>query len=316
VTARSDGGARAAVTLQISLAPGDLRHAEHCLPHQLRVFTAQVDEVLCTLDAPPARAARAEPALRALDDLIDRCASRAPQLRAVRVDYGEAAVRAVGDTLFGGGRPPAYDHRGRPIYSYLFGVHAARCDYVFHLDSDMLFGGGGRRWIAEAVDAMRRRPDLLACNPLPGPPTSDGTLRSQRALHERIAASPPAYLFDTLSTRLFLIDRRRYAASLPRVRARVAPPRAALRALVGGRVPYDTLERILSRAMRDAGMKRLDFLGSDGGLWGVHPLERTERFYALLPALIRCVETGDVPDAQRGEYNVVPALLDHAEARA
>jgi hypothetical protein len=94
----------------------------------------------------------------------------------------------------------------------------------------------------------------------------------------------------------------------------MAPPRPALRALVGGRVPYDTLERILSRAMRDAGMKRLDFLGSGGGLWGVHPLERTERFYALLPALIRCVETGDVPDAQRGEYNVVPALFDHAEA--
>jgi hypothetical protein len=39
-----------ATTLQINLAPTDLPHLIHILPHQIRQFGAQVDEILLTLD--------------------------------------------------------------------------------------------------------------------------------------------------------------------------------------------------------------------------------------------------------------------------
>ena len=38
------------VTLQISLAPSDYKHAIHLLPHQIKIFYNQVDEILLTYD--------------------------------------------------------------------------------------------------------------------------------------------------------------------------------------------------------------------------------------------------------------------------
>src|SRR5438874_10221326 len=45
-----ESAARRAVTLQISLAPNDLPHAVHTVPHQLRQLAGQVDEIDPTLD--------------------------------------------------------------------------------------------------------------------------------------------------------------------------------------------------------------------------------------------------------------------------
>ena len=41
------------VTLEITLAPPDLRHAVHILPHQLGVWARQVREILCVIDLRP-----------------------------------------------------------------------------------------------------------------------------------------------------------------------------------------------------------------------------------------------------------------------
>ena len=41
---------KSGVTLQISLAPTDLPTAKHTVPHQLRVWADQVDEILLVLD--------------------------------------------------------------------------------------------------------------------------------------------------------------------------------------------------------------------------------------------------------------------------
>ena len=43
-------GHAGAVTLQINLAPGDWRLAEHLLPHQIRTWRPQVSEILITVD--------------------------------------------------------------------------------------------------------------------------------------------------------------------------------------------------------------------------------------------------------------------------
>jgi hypothetical protein len=45
-------------------------------------------------------------------------------------------------------------------------------------------------------------------------------------------------------------------------------------------------------------------------MWSLHPLDRSQRFYERLPALIERVEAGDVPDDQRGHYDVLPSMLE------
>ena len=50
---RSSSPGTEPITLQVSLAPPDLRLARETLPHQLRCWAGQVDEVLFTVGSKP-----------------------------------------------------------------------------------------------------------------------------------------------------------------------------------------------------------------------------------------------------------------------
>lgn len=299
------------VTLQIGLTPGDLDEARHLLPHQLRQWAGQVGEVLCTVDIPPhgARAKTTNDSLRQLCGFIEAQMPSHPHLRWTEVDYSLRSLREVSDTFYQGRAVPLRDHRERPVYAFLAAVMAARHDFVFHIDSDMLFGGGGQGWMREAVELLEHRADVLTCSPLPGPPRADRGLLSQRWSPTPEPHDSPAYRFPTLSTRVFVLNRRTLASRVGPLRAEWPPLRPAVRTLLRGRRPHDILERVISRAMMRRGMFRVDFLGASPGMWTVHPLDRSLRFKCLLPELVRRVEAGDVDDSQRGEYDLTEGML-------
>ena len=69
--------------------------------------------------------------------------------------------------------------------------------------------------------------------------------------------------------------------------------------------------------MRRQGLVRVDFLGQEPGLWSLHPVWRSPGFLKALPALIRRVESGDLPEEQLGDYDVVDSLVeDYPSIRA
>jgi hypothetical protein len=321
------------VTLEILLAPGDVRHAVEVLPHQLRVWAGQVDEIVCTIDTlssfgEPVR--RGSPALRELVDLVDSCLAPYPHGRRAMVDFSGEALRGVGDEFFGGKRPPPKDFRGFGFYSYFFGLHEARHDHVLHMDSDMLFGGGSHTWLAEALELLAQRPDVLSCSPLPAPPTPDGDLRVKKKLPPREPYASIAYRWDsTFSTRCCLLDRRRLAERIgalelvpyrsARERVPVRQWLAALptwnlsdlrRPLTLRLPPYHFAEVALAEGMSRAGLYRVEFLGEEPGMWMLHPGLRTERVYEVLPALVDCVERGAIPDEQRGYWDLADATVE------
>lgn len=310
--------ASAGVTLQISLAPTDLPHARFIVPHQLRVWAGQVDEILLTLDLHRSRgrfsAAWAErlPGMRRL--LAELCAEY-PHARVSEVDYSEEARRQLAEAFFGGAQVPEKDWNGGPFYSYFYGVHSAAHQYVLHMDSDMFFGGGSQTWIAEAVSLLQARAEALACNPLPGPPTGDGSLRSQT-----LAPFPhtsPAFSASQLSSRIFLLDRVRFHQALPVVPLLPAP--SALRswqARLDGNPPYALPEEIITRLMTERHLLRIDFLGAAPGMWSLHPPYRTAEFYERLPEFIARIEAGDVPEGQRGAHDMNASMIDWSSAQA
>jgi len=109
---------RNAVTLQISLAPTDLPHAQQILPHQLRQWGDQVDEVLFVVDLHRSRGKFAEgwnERLPGLRRLLDECCLAHGQARLIEVDYGEEMKAAVEAAFFGGHTMPAKDYRGAPF---------------------------------------------------------------------------------------------------------------------------------------------------------------------------------------------------------
>jgi hypothetical protein len=304
------------VTLQINLAPMDLRHAREILPHQLRQLGDQVVEILLVVDVnknpkvDPAAWKRGRAALR---ELAEACRERYPNLTLLEVDGSPAVAEQVADAFCGGQPLPERDWRGAPIYAYFFALWAAKHDYILHMDSDMMYGGGSRTWVREAVTLLKSRPDVLLCSPLPGPPTADGRLTAQTLPREPLDSL--AYRADDVSSRVFLLDRARFRAHA-RPLAVIPPPRRKLvLAHVDGYPPFDTAEVMLSRALVNSGLIRIDFLGRDPGLWSVHPPYRSELFYERLPSLIARIEAGDVTEAQRGNYDVDDSMIDWSTAR-
>jgi hypothetical protein len=307
------------VTLQINVAPVDLPYATHTLPHQLRQWGGQVQEILFTFDLH--RTARGghfgegwEERRAPMRELLERLCREWPAARIAEVDYGAEKAGAIADAFTAGAPLPAKDTKGAPFYPYFHGLHEARNELVLHLDSDLMFGGSSQTWMAEACALMDERAEVLACNPLPGPPMADGALIRETAT--RLPHSSPAYVFKTLSTRLYLVDRQRMRETvlpLPLLGPRRAV--SAAKARLHGNPPFRAAELVISDAMAAAGMCRVDLLGDAPGMWSLHPPYRSEQFFQELPRLIERIEAGDVPDAQRGDYELNDSMFDWSSAR-
>ena len=307
----------APISMQITLTPSDLPEARVLLPHQIRVWGNQVDDILVLVDLPPWRT-RDAAAVRAQHELagfLDQQRALHPQLDWKLMDYSREAIAGVQETFYGGHRVPMHDYRNRPIYGYLHLLLATRHDLVFHIDGDMMFGGGSQSWMAEARDQLARRPELLACNPLPGPPRADGKLLSQRVSPTPELGASYAYRFPTLSYRVFLLDRRVMAERLAPLHTEwPSPLRSVTSVLRTRRRPHALLEQVIANAMRREGQWRLDFLGVGRGMWSLHPRIRGPRFKRALPELLRLVEAEEVHPRQRGEYDLTEEMLRMAES--
>lgn len=306
------------VTLQINLAPSDWLHAKYILPHQLRQWAKQVDEVLLTLDLHRSQGRFAEgweERRPKIQHLIDECCAKYPNVHSQEVDYSPKVVADVSAMFFGGRSIPPKDFRGGPFYSYFFGLYSAKHDYVFHLDSDMMFGGCSSTWIVEAIQLLAERSNILFCCPLPGPPTSDGSLRSQVAESELHPSLALTFRFSSLSSRLFLLDRNRFTSQVKQLSLTYAPVPDIIKALVKGNYPYALPEEIFTEAMLKHSLFRVDFLGKNTGMWSLHPPYRSENFYQGLPELIQKIETADIPEPQRGFHDINDSLIDWTSAR-
>jgi hypothetical protein len=306
----------AGVSLQISMTPSDVRYATYTVPHQLRQWAGQVQDILVTIDAPlPAASTGHPPAWQpGLERFLLQCLSPYPHARFEYVDYSPTTFAEVCSIYYGGRHLPIRDFRDTPIYPYLFALHAARYDRVVHLDADMMFGGGSQIWVAEAERVLTERPDVLTCSPLPGPPTRHGGLRSQAGPQE--SGLGLAFRFQHMSSRLFMLDRQVLAELMRSQRIQIRRPlRSSLKAISHGRWPYECFEDTVSRMMRERGLFRIDFLGEGPGMWSLHAPTRHERYFELLPELLRAVQAGQIPEVQRGEYDLRDETLDWLASR-
>ena len=305
-----------ATTLQINLAPTDLPHLIHVLPHQIRQFGGQVDEILLTLDLHQSRGRFGTAWKERLPDFLSFVQEQAaahPKIRIHEVDYSRDVVATVSEQYFGRELIPPKDWNGGPFYSYFSGFANARYDYIFHLDCDMMFGGGSQIWIAEAQKLMEARPEVMVCNPHPGPPTADGQLRSQSLTREPYTSV--AFRTNVINSRVAFFDRRRLISQLAPLSLLQPSVFRRWQARLEGNFPYMLPEDIVSFSVRRAGFLRIDFLGHKPGMWSLHPPYRNAAFYERLPQLIQNIERGELPDQQRGDYDINDSMVDWSSVR-
>lgn len=299
-------------TFQINLSPSDYKLVASLLPHQLKVWRDQVDEVLIVVDTHRS-------AGRFSDGWEEGYAALFAYLDTVKdaeisiVNYGNDASERISASWLGGGHVPLKDFRGGPCYSYFYGLTQAQGRYVIHSDADMFFGGLSRTWVAEAINAYEENRDVLFLAPLSGPPCPSGSIHTLSCTPDGGIAG--GQRFDFMSTRLFMIDKKRFAERIksftPRRPTRV---RESLKALIEANSCWDLPEHWMTKAMLEAGMYRLEFPGSEAGLWSLHPPYRCASFYESLPRLIEIVEAGILPDAQLGCHDFNESLVDWSEA--
>jgi hypothetical protein len=302
------------VSLQINLSPSDYPLARWVLPHQIKRLDSQVDEIVLTLESIQSKGRFAEnwdDNIKNIRGLLTSILAVNPKARLCQVDYSEARNTEIAGAYFKNKLVPHKDYRGGPFYSYFFGIHECKYDYVLHLDSDMLLGGGAEdRWIPTAIGFLQKQSEIFCCSPLPGPPTLHGdihqvTVRSNNILRE--------YEFNSFSTRIYFFDRRQLAKhKLELTRPSI---KKIVMASLDGNNRSELPEVLVSDMMRKAGLRRLDFLGANAGLWSLHPPFKGPRFCAHLPGLIETIERGDVPPAQRGHYDIREELYDFSLER-
>lgn len=294
-----------ATNLQITLTPPDIPHAALIVPHQLRIWAPQCQEIMLVWEMDPMPL---YPRIVAYRETWDRClplveafnqaiCSDWPQTKIVVVDSSAERLHQLSKLFFYQGLSPKKDVRAGPFYSYLYGLWASSFDYVFHLDADMMFGGQSAHWLAEAHQALAADQSVLAVHPPGGPPPAAAERPTLRAL--------------SFTTRAYLMDRRRLYQTLamtyrPLSRLLRDNPDPALWA-----EPYgDLIETLIERHMAAHGLCRLDLPGSEPGMWSLHPPGlRHPLFYPLLPQILEAICQNQLPAYQQGHYNLLPAVL-------
>ncbi|MDB5155033.1 MAG: hypothetical protein JWR54_3784 [Mucilaginibacter sp.] len=299
------------VSLQINLSPGDYLYAKHILKHQLKVLSAQVDEIILTVDTKPSKGRFSKDwhdHKERLNDFLTSEIQSFLNVQIVWVDYSKSAKLKVAQYFFGKSDMPDKDFRGGPFYSYFFGLFTAANDLVFHLDADMFLGGGSQTWVKEAVAFFENEKSCFIVSPLPGPPHPKDILIDQ-VINRKIAAY--TFSLSGMSTRIFMIDRSRFKTQ--KLSLNKPGFRDQLKAIIEGNPRADLPEHIIAAYIKRNKLERIDFLGSAQGLWSLHPPFRTKRFFDNLQTIITNIELGNLPENQNGFYDIIDEVCDWTE---
>jgi hypothetical protein len=317
-------------TLQINLHPSDVRHAVCTLDHQLAVWSGQVERTLLTVDTRQSRSGRYRDARydenrTRLFRLIEQLAGQHRGVEMVEVDYSPRAMAAAKERYFA--QAAAYPEKafdGGPFHAYYYGMLRADADYIVHMDSDMLFGGGSQHWLDEAIGWFDKVPQALFTGPLPGPPRRDGSLADLHGAMpgkpalpapQRLRCDYPAYRFQSVSTRIFVFNQKRFDTKIGSFDLLRPDLKRRLRARLFKQAPLTMpAEEAMTETLLQRQFCRIDFLGSGTGLYSLHPPYRTEQFYRDLPRIVARITSGDIPEGQRGDYDINASMVDWTEA--
>lgn len=310
--------------LQINIHPNDHRHFEPLLRHQINVWGKEIDRVRLTLDLHNSESGRYRSEtfsdnLRSMRSIISRVSQDFGFITVDEVDTSAETRRKIAKQFFNRDDIPIKAWDGGPFYSYLFGLWKAKGKTIIHMDSDMMFGGLSHTWIREAEEILDTDPNVIFVAPLSGPPHPAGVLKGhglQRGIPITPYKHPASYTFNSVSTRIFVTRPALIADRIGHLEWLTPTRSQRFKACLLGNPPLSReFEVVLSHTMQKRGLIRVDHHGRESGMWSLHPPFRTARFYTDLPAIIRRVETGDLPEEQRGQYDLHDSVCDWSVPR-
>lgn len=304
------------ISLQINVSAADLGICRKILERQLTFWYEELDEIVISIESKKSFGKFAKDFDRNKKDLvslIEYYKGIYSKISYHFIDYSPDRHQYLAQLFFNRLEMPEKDYRGCAFYSYLDGLANCRNKYIVHLDSDMMIGGKPNAWLQDAVDLLNSQDNYLLVNPLAGPPSADMEIK-QPYLKK---VGKYKFLFDKMSTRVFLLDMEKVARNKPALR-RVPLTPANIKWCIKNDFcwGYMALEDLFTVMMRKKRLYRVDSLGKNetGTAFSLHPVIKPPSYIEAIPDLLKRIDAGDIPDAQRGTYNIHNDFFDFRTA--
>ena len=276
-----------AVSFTVNACNSDAPYLEPTLRHMMRQLDFPFIERIVTYD--PGRqegkyAERIQGTQNAVEQILDRLLADGVIDRVDVVPWTDAEQQRILSRYFGDARVDLKDFSGAPIYQYLYAMDACKGDYIFHVDSDMLFHRppGTPSWIHTGLDLLRREPRVIVATPQGGPPQARNWLERLTGHSFERAPREDWHHAAFTSTRYFLMDVARFHACLPLEQSK----------------PGEPLENSLSHTFTRKGYQRWSMNGHTH--WAIHPWKHDANYVQHLDDLIWAVENNFYPFVRTG----------------
>jgi len=221
------------------------------------------------------------------------------QLEIIKEDSNE--VYRLSKYHFGRGYKETHCFRGYPIYGSIRQFHDIKSDYILHFDCDMLFyEKPNYSWIKEGIRLMEENQDILCVLPRGGPPTLDRLIH-QGTTKYNIDEENKVYRFKNFTSRHYLVHRERFLKLLP-MKPQWLSWREPYKSRLFGNGKMLCWESTVGNALNKSPFWRVDLITKEA--WSIHPGDRSELFYELLPEIVKSIKDGKYPEEQKGHFDL------------
>ena len=218
-----------------------------------------------------------------------------------KTSYSKYASKKLNRVQFGSPYTETHCFRGYPIYGSCKQFLDTDAQYILHLDSDMIFyEEPDFSWVQEGIRIMEENEDILCVLPRGGPPTKDGSLH-QGTTSYKVDEKRGLYLFKNFTSRHYLIHRERFLSLLP-LKPLWLSWREPIKSRLFGNGKLLCWEAMVEHALEKSDLWRADLMTDQA--WSLHPGDRSEEFYQLLPQIIDSVNRNEFPEKQRGHFDL------------
>jgi hypothetical protein len=299
--------------LSILVARPDINYMMHTVSHLVRACNYPFARKTLVVDtAPLGGQYLLRKDLAPMSVLFDCCAEliKAGTIDQLTcIEYDVKLKRQLYDEHFGRDFPGTHDFRGYPTFGTMYYIEKCQSPYLVHFDSDILLHQSSDfNWIKRGIEVMQSDERVICVMPLSGPPSAKGTFE----LVSYDFNEAGFFEFKFFSSRLFLIDVRRFKSLLP-LSLQFHEPSAPVPHYIGELVVTKSMEqkmelweRMISTRIANTEFVRANL--ADPRAWTLHALDHGPEFVAKLPSIIEKVERGVFPPEQAGYYDLELSL--------
>ena len=219
----------------------------------------------------------------------------------ILTEYQKQQIRSSNRIQFNYPYKETHCFRGYPIYGSFKQFIDVDSKYILHLDCDMIFYEEPKySWIHEGMRIMEENEDILCVLPRGGPPTKDGSLH-QGTTQYQVDEKRGLYLFKNFTSRHYLVHRERFLSLMP-MKPLWLSWREPIKSRLFGNGKMLCWEAMVEHALQKSDMWRADLMSDQA--WSLHPGDRSEKFYNLLPEIIESMNRNEFPAEQRGHFDL------------